>query len=293
MCRCTPHPHKRHVRVQKYICMDITLSPSPLSLSLSFWLIGLHIKHKEYILLLPLAISQPVTYFLHSVVFISFLLLLFNTTINKKYQSKKKMCCSEARISSIFYVILECIILLVIVFGTAFDQFRLSTADSNATVTAQFESTFNDGSCVTLWGAKQKCYSGGYSLNGTKAFWDNCPARQRLFRAAEVLSIVSVGLVAISVVLGFFFLCCCACMRYFLFVLSLLSFVSLCVTWAIMAGSYSKAQDTDATVAASLLDALTCDAMKSQNFRYGAGFGLLVAGWGLQFFNCIIILLPC
>ncbi|EPY31796.1 amastin-like protein [Strigomonas culicis] len=287
------YPHLLLVCIRNYIHIHIYIFiyiyiyvymyyPHTASLSsLSCWFVI-----KDYILLLSLPVSPSITTFLHLVTFIH--------SIYIHLQSKKKMCCSEARISSIFYVILECIILLVIVFGTAFDQFRLSTADSNATVTAQFESTFNDGSCVTLWGAKQKCYSGGYSLNGTKAFWDNCPARQRLFRAAEVLSIISIGLVAISAACGLFYLCCCGgCMRYFLFVLGLLSFVSLCVTWAIMAGSYSKAQDTDATVAASLLDALTCDAMKSQNFRYGAGFGLLVAGWGLQFFNCIIILLPC
>ncbi|EPY32640.1 amastin-like protein [Strigomonas culicis] len=203
------------------------------------------------------------------------------------------MACSGTRISPIVYVVLESIVLLLIIFGTAFDQYRLKSGYYDNDISDQFESTFNNGKCVTLWGAKQQCYSGGYSLDGTKEFWENCPARERHFRAVEVLSIVSVGLVALCVVMGFLFLCCCTCVRYFLFVMGLISLGTLCVTWVIVANCYSSAQDTEAVVAASADDTLTCDSMKSQDYRYGAGFGLLVAGCGLQFFNCIIILLPC
>ncbi|EPY31099.1 amastin-like protein [Strigomonas culicis] len=202
------------------------------------------------------------------------------------------MCCKESRVSSITYVVLEFIILILILFGTAFDQYRLKSQNSNGSVAAVVENAFNNGNCVTLWGAKQQCYTGGYSLNGTKAFWDNCPERQRQFRAAEVLSIASVGLVALSVVCGILFLCCCTCVRYFLFVLGLLNFATLCVTWALVVDGFIGAQDSDGVVRASqdANDTLTCAAMNSQDYRYGVGFCLLVAGWGLQFFNGIILI---
>ncbi|CAD2215701.1 amastin-like protein [Angomonas deanei] len=201
------------------------------------------------------------------------------------------MGCCTCKVSTIIYCILQCLSLVFTVLGTAFGQYKLKSDTQNADGDMNWDGYVKDDYCVTLWGAKDKCYSGGYSKASTKDFYKGCPNRQKRFRAAEVLSIISIVLIALAAIFGFISLCCCSCLRVVCLILGIITVGTLCVVWAMVADSFNNKHD-DFNIAA-VVDANSYCGKLQPIYNYDAGFALLIVGWALQFINCIIVMLPC
>nr|CCM20276.1 Putative amastin-like protein [Leishmania guyanensis] len=139
------------------------------------------------------------------------------------------------------------------------------------------EAPFGNTPCITLWGFKDKCYSGMLSQNSDD-LWSPCPRRRDSFRAAQAFAIISILVYGLAALFGFIMLCRCPWLRVVCLVLNVTGAVTLCIVWASMVVAYST------------LDR-PCFGLRSRN-NFGSGFVLLVLAWCLDIINMVFLLLP-
>ena len=173
------------------------------------------------------------------------------------------------KIGIIIYSILQFIAFLFILVGTPIDMFR-----------AHEKSVWGNTQCLTMWGFKMKCYSNTYDIKPSKLF-PACTGRKDRFRAAEAFAIINIVVYGVACILGFVQLCCCGCLRWVCLVLNIFGITSV-VSWAIMADAHSTKKG----------DGLGYCAKLSVDYKYGAGFALLVTGWCLDIVDIVFLMLP-
>lgn len=173
------------------------------------------------------------------------------------------------------YCVMQFIALVFIVVGTPIDMFRAKGVD-----------TFGNKACLTLWGSKEKCYSTTYNTKPSELF-AQCTERRDRFRAAEAFAIISIVVYGVAALLGFIQLCCCHCLRWICLMLNILGIFS-CISWSLMADLYFKNTTSSVTWSASA----NCYRF-SRDYKYGAGFALLIVGWALNFIAILFLAFPC
>lgn len=146
--------------------------------------------------------------------------------------------------------------------------------------------------CLTMWGAKAKCSCGNYIGTGKAAF--GCATRRNNMNGAAAFAVFSLALLLTILVLSG--LTIAGGLRIPTMVPPILSAVAtatLLVSWACVAGVYSihmckvdleSLLDGDLTSTADAYDGK----LMNMGFQFGAGFGLLVTGWVLQVFHCVL-----
>nr|ACS87803.1 d-amastin [Angomonas deanei] len=179
----------------------------------------------------------------------------------------------SCKVGIIIYSIVQFIAFLFILVGTPIDMFRAKNVD-----------LIGNTKCLTMWGAKEKCYSTKYDtrINDLFAF---CEGRRDRFRAAEAFAIINIAIYGVACILGFVQLCCCHCLRWVCLVLNILGITSV-VSWAIMSDSFLKRNGTRG------LNVVLCGKLNAY-YKYGAGFALFVVAWCLDIINIIFLMLPC
>ncbi|XQJ24963.1 amastin-like protein [Leishmania guyanensis] len=166
----------------------------------------------------------------------------------------------------LLYAVLQLIAFLFVLVGTPIDMFR-----------SRDEAPFGNTPCITLWGIKDKCYSGMLSQNSDD-LWSSCPGRGSRFRVAQAFAIISIFVYGIAAALGFIMLCCCSSLRWVCLALNLTGVITLCVVWASMMRTYYA------------LDG-RCFGQRFRN-NFGSGFVLLVFAWCLNIIDMVFLLLP-
>ncbi|KPI85577.1 amastin-like protein [Leptomonas seymouri] len=148
------------------------------------------------------------------------------------------------------------------------------------------EDTLGNTPCLTLWGLKDKCYSTTYDVRVNDLFV-MCPERRDRFRAAQAFAIIFIVIFCVECVLGFVQLCCCTCLRWVCLALNILGIFS-CIPWTLMCVMYFRNTESSS------------DWWRSRNctrfntdYKYGAGFALLVTAWCVNTVNIVFIMLPC
>ncbi|KAK7197472.1 amastin-like protein [Novymonas esmeraldas] len=174
------------------------------------------------------------------------------------------------RIGIIIYAILQFVAFVLVLVGTPIDMFREKEVDA-----------LGNTACLTLWGAKLKCYSTKYDAK-TNDLWANCKPRLTRFRAAEAFALISIVLYGVACLFGFIMLCCCSCFRWICLVFNIVGICTSCVTWACMVEAYYRDQGPG----------ITCAKFEG-SLKYGAGFALFVAGWCVNIINIVFLMLPC
>nr|CCM20268.1 Putative amastin-like protein [Leishmania guyanensis] len=165
----------------------------------------------------------------------------------------------------LLYVIVQFIAFLFVLVGTPIDMFHQRGG-------GRFENT----PCITLWGSKDECHSGNYSMD-LEELWRGCPARQHRFRACQAFAIISIFVYGIAAVLGFLQLCCCSFPRWVCLALNVTGAVTLFIVWASMLVVYYQ-------------EDFLCVREKDLSVL-GSGFALLVIAWLLDALNILFLLL--
>lgn len=178
------------------------------------------------------------------------------------------MCC---KIGLTIFCILQFAVVVLLIVGTPIDQFRSKDLD-----------IFSDTACVTLWGWKKKCFSTTYDIRPADLYV-GCGNRLTRVRVAEACSIIAIGLMLISFILGLILMCCCACFKFLCAILNILGSIAALVTWSLMVQTYYNSSGNKL---------FYCGRMNNQ-YKYGAGFGLFVTGFALGIVAIIFVCLPC
>ncbi|ORC93507.1 amastin [Trypanosoma theileri] len=170
-----------------------------------------------------------------------------------------------SKIGAILYGIIGLIAFLFVLVGTPIDQFRSRTED-----------LVGNTPCLTLWGQKQKCYSTKYDLRPAELF-PGCSTLVDRFKAAEGFAIISIGVLLIAALVGLVTCCCCGCLRWIACILMVLAIATVCIVWGLMANMYN------AKVGGCVYTPFKHD------YKYGAGFALVVTGWCLIFVSLVVL----
>jgi len=179
------------------------------------------------------------------------------------------------KIGVLLYTLAQIVALVFAVVGTPIEMFRFK------------HEVDGDTPCVTLWGIKNKCSSTSYDVKvDDDLMFLGCSSRQDHFKAAEAFAIISICIIAGAAAFGFIQCCCCVCCQFLLYLLNICTIATLCIAWALMANVYNS--NSDKSVATVM-----CHALKDEDFKYGAGFALLVVAWCIVIIDMIFLKLPC
>ncbi|EAN96073.1 putative amastin [Trypanosoma cruzi] len=173
-----------------------------------------------------------------------------------------------SKVGAILYGVVSFTALLLMLTGTPLDQFRPRT-----------NPFFLTDPCVTLWGGKMHCSSTEYVISGNDVIHE-CYAVLELFRVAEASSIVSIALLLAATILGVLSHIYNKSLRTLTNVLLVCSMVTVGVVWGLMVHVYKE-------------EISNCIATPFRtHFKFGHGFGLIVASWSLTFFAVVFLNLP-
>ncbi|GET92192.1 amastin-like protein [Leishmania tarentolae] len=199
-------------------------------------------------------------------------------------------CC---RFGMVIYFIVQFIAWALIISGGLVDQFRVQSVN-----------VFSNNSCLTIWGFKESCLSGKWTV-GTKDYWIGCPERQKRFIWAEGLSIAAIIVSALACVIGFVMLCCCRCLRWFCLLLNILTTVCGCAVTALMIDAYFNNHEGSIQKfntscyplrkngSVILPIGTTKPTTMASHYKYGVGFAIFTTGWCLCFINIFFLMMPC
>lgn len=182
------------------------------------------------------------------------------------------MCC---KIATLLFNIIQFVALVCAVLGTAFDQFRPTSAEG-----------FDNTECITLWGTKSKCYGTTY-ITKTDDLWSMCPARARAFRAAQVCAVLTCALLLVGLIFGIINGCCCGmCCKIFAQIVDGFAMTTAIVAFSIMIDSYLKRRGPE--------EIPECAAFRDDGlYRIGAGLALMICAAGLALVNIFVGVIPC
>lgn len=173
----------------------------------------------------------------------------------------------RSSVGSIIFTVIEVLVLAFCVIGTPI---------------AQFKPKWGGTTCLTLWGSKNNCGSTKYNARKEYAF--GCAQRKNNMTGAAVFAIVSIVVSFVLVVFGLLVVLN-MCTSFLLpLILSLLATATLLVCWACVAGVYNNSMCT------SCQPSSTCfwgGKLKDAQWKYGAGFILILIAWCLQVINCV------
>lgn len=179
-----------------------------------------------------------------------------------QFRPQKPVISSRRQKFRYIFLVLACVAFLLLIIGTPLEMFR-----------SRYSST-----CVTLWGSRPTCGSSRYDPTD----W-GCSSRNSKVNAARAFCIVSLILSALSILTGVLL----ALQVGFLAnrhlipaLLSLSTVLTLLIAWACVAGIYNESQCEVIDEATGTV-VVEGTALK-EVYKYGAGFGLLVASWCLQ-----------
>ncbi|CAM38633.1 amastin-like protein [Leishmania braziliensis MHOM/BR/75/M2904] len=203
------------------------------------------------------------------------------------------MCNVPCRAGIVMYCVLQLIAFLFLLVGTPTGQFRVPN-----------KVAFSGGSCLTVWGLKNKCTSTKWDVR-TSNLWAGCPERLKRFHAAEALSVASVVVSALAFLFGVVMLCCCRCLRGLCLVLNILATGCGCAVTALMVDAFYNNHENGPAQYNTSCYALRKNGSVTQpqaiadgdpvvtNYAYGAGFAVYIVGWSLCFINILFLMLPC
>ncbi|CAD2213019.1 amastin-like protein [Angomonas deanei] len=214
-----------------------------------------------------------------------------------------KQSSDQPRVAPIVFCVLQFIALILSVLGVCFDQYKPHEVIQ--------QDAFG---CISLWSFKmpgENCITGKNFELSSEELFSVCKTRSQKVKAAGGLGIAGIILIFIALVVGGAAICTgVAALRFVCVGINVLAFIFLCVTWALVAYMFNNGEDlSNESLQSGLtpdelsLVQLFCSSFKSFNdafagtgftvIKYGSGFGLLIAAWGMVLINTIVVVLPC
>ncbi|KAH9599388.1 Amastin surface glycoprotein [Trypanosoma melophagium] len=183
---------------------------------------------------------------------------IYRESFRFRHEPRKKQN-PRIRILRIVFCVLSFCSFALSVIGTPLDMFRVRSSSV----------------CVTLWGSRATCGTNEY----TPTDW-GCSIRRSHINGARAFSILSILLSFVAFILGVLLV-----IEKIIFrrtvpaVISLGASITLVLTWGLVAGVYNQMLCETATSAGNSLKG---------THKYGAGFGIIVTAFGLQFIATIV-----